>query len=111
MARPTGLEPVTSALRGQHEAAGESPANTAAWRCVWGVLKYSGTFPAALLAEHEDRYALLDKPVLLHIMWDDGDTMACVQILPADNRPRDPHEKFEEIWLPFPAAANAERPQ
>jgi hypothetical protein len=53
-----------------------------------------------LLHAHGDRLrALLDKPVVLFVHWEDGDKEATVTIMPADGRPDDP---FKTFMLPFP---------
>jgi hypothetical protein len=62
---------------------------------------------AFLLAEHEDRLrALLDKPVILAIHWEDGDNEALVTVIPAEDpeamATRDLDEKFERFTLRFP---------
>jgi hypothetical protein len=55
----------------------------------------------ALVNLHSDRLrALLDKPVILAVHWDEGDAAAIVQIMPTDRR--DPAKPFEELTLPFP---------
>jgi hypothetical protein len=58
----------------------------------------------ALVHLHSDRLrALLDRPVILAVHWDEGDAAAIVQGMPADGDPnRDPHKRFEELTLPFP---------
>ena len=53
-----------------------------------------------LLHAHEDRLrALMDKPVVLSVHWEDGDKEATVTIMPVDGGPHDPFKKF---MLPFP---------
>jgi hypothetical protein len=53
-----------------------------------------------LLHAHEDRLrALMDKPVVLCVHWEDGDKEASVTIMPVDGRPDDLFKKF---MLPFP---------
>jgi hypothetical protein len=44
--------------------------------------------------------ALLDKPVILAVQWDEGDPSAVVQIMPADGKPSG--KPFEEFTLLFP---------
>jgi hypothetical protein len=52
-----------------------------------------------LLHAHEDRLrALMDKPVVLLVHWEDGDKEATVTIMPIDGGPDDPFKKF---MLPF----------
>ena|SRR5262249_18703524 len=53
-----------------------------------------------LLHAHENRLrALMDKPVVLSVHWEDGDKEATVTIMPADGGLDDPFKKF---MLPFP---------
>jgi hypothetical protein len=55
-----------------------------------------------LVHTHEERLrALLDRPVILAAHWEDGDSEAVVQVMPA-NHDADPQKAFEEFALPFP---------
>jgi hypothetical protein len=59
----------------------------------------------ALVQAHEDRLrALLDKPVVLGVNWDDGDSEAVVTVIPADERllDEDGDKPFVKLTLPFP---------
>ena len=60
----------------------------------------------ALINEHTERLrALLDKPVILSVTWEDGDPEALVRIIPAENRECSEEEAkkpFEKFTLPFP---------
>jgi hypothetical protein len=57
----------------------------------------------SFLAEHHDRLrALMDKPVLLNVFWDDGDEDATVSILTDEG---DPGTPFKTFRLPFTASA------
>jgi hypothetical protein len=66
---------------------------------------YKKDFPVApefydLLATHGDRLrALLDKPVILTVHWDDGDEEAVVTVI--DPSPGG-NELFQKVRLPFP---------
>ena len=57
---------------------------------------------AALVNAHKARlYALLDKPVVVTVHWDDGDSEALFSIMPTGGK-IDPKKKFETFTLPFP---------
>lgn len=54
---------------------------------------------------HGDRLrALLDKPVVLSVHWNNGDAEATVTVMPADGveRPDDGDKPFETLRLQFP---------
>jgi hypothetical protein len=56
-----------------------------------------------LLAAHGQRLkALLDRPVLVAITWDDGDDVAAATIIDPELAP---DALFEVVQLPFPEAA------
>ena len=62
---------------------------------------------AALVHVHSDRLrALLDRPIILAVHWDDGDACAVVQIMPADNK-ASTSKPFAEFELPFPEGSRA----
>jgi hypothetical protein len=49
---------------------------------------------------HNDRLiALLDKPVILAVTWEDNDVTANVIVIPCEG---DPDKPFEQFALPFP---------
>jgi len=55
----------------------------------------------ALTELHTERLrALLDKPVLLTVDWNDGDDVATVTVIPTESE--DPNAPFERFTLPFP---------
>ena len=59
----------------------------------------------ALVHAHSDRLrALLDRPALLAVHWDEGDKEAEVVIMSADPN-RDREKPFEAFMLPFPELA------
>jgi hypothetical protein len=54
----------------------------------------------AFLNFYEDRLrALLDKPILICVTWDDGDSAVAINVSTTDHTP------FENFTLPFPAKA------
>ena len=58
-----------------------------------------------LIQHHSDRLrALLDKPVILQVTWEDGDDMAVVRIMPVSCK--HPDEPFETIELRFPTRSS-----
>ena len=56
---------------------------------------------AFIQANHDRLRALLDKPVILTVHWDDGDADALVTIMP-DDMGADPHKPFDKLRLPVP---------
>jgi hypothetical protein len=63
----------------------------------------------ALIQYHDERLrALIDKPVLLCVSWENGDHEAVVTIMPADGKPPENDETgdkpFEKFTLPIPRA-------
>jgi hypothetical protein len=82
--------------------------------CAHGFLVYPKEPPpeefARLVRTHSDRLrALLDRPVILAVHWDEGDRDAVVQIMPAGEPGTnpDPRTPFEEFALAFPACGGA----
>lgn len=59
-----------------------------------------------LIQHHGDRLrALLDKPVILNVFWEDGDTEATVAIIPClpENAPEEEYTKpFKTFRIAFP---------
>jgi hypothetical protein len=57
---------------------------------------------AALVEAHYERLAaLLDKPVMISIHWEDGAAEATARIIPADGNDHG-NEPFQSFTLPFP---------
>ena len=60
-----------------------------------------------LLHAHEDRLrALMDKPVVLSVHWEDGDKEATVTIMPVEVS----DDAFKTFMLPFPNTGRTEHP-
>jgi hypothetical protein len=73
-------------------------------------IEYQEMIPE-FISLHRDRLrALLDKPVILHVTWNDGYDRARVSVMPADHVPKEQRIPVQSFTVPFPEQEPIEQP-